>query len=163
MISIIDSGKLVNTDNTPFLPREAVLAGLSSDTKPTGLDIGNGWMFIEMDTSKIYFFDKANSEWLEFGGSGGGGGGTASVVITNDGASAFTLNVPNIYEGETYETLDWEDIDGSAVEIPLTNGSATLSYTGSAISFEVTGDITNNGDDTLTITGDGTITITPIA
>ena len=78
MISIIDSGKLVNTDNSPFLPREAVLVGLSSDEKPTGLDIGNGWMFIEMDTSKIYFFDAANSEWLEFGGEYDGGGSIPS-------------------------------------------------------------------------------------
>lgn len=40
---------------------------LSTDTKPT-LNIANGSQMIEMDTSKVYFFDEANSQWREFGG-----------------------------------------------------------------------------------------------
>ena len=40
--------------------------GLSDDTKPTE-GVGNGSAFIEMDTSKVYFFDAGNSEWLEWG------------------------------------------------------------------------------------------------
>lgn len=39
--------------------------GLSTDTKP--LDVANGSAFIEMDTSKIYFFDAAGKQWLEWG------------------------------------------------------------------------------------------------
>lgn len=161
MISIIDSGKLVNTDVSPMVPRSCEMVGLSTDTKPTGVSVGNGWSFIEMDTGKIYFYDAESETWLEFGQSGGGGG-NASVTITNNGAEGFTLTIPSIYDGEVYNTLDWEDIDGSAVEVVLTNGSATLSYTaepGYNLSFEVTGDITNNGDGTLTITGDGSIDI----
>ena len=38
---------------------------LSSDTKPTN-GIANGSILIEMDTSKIYFFDEAHSTWEEF-------------------------------------------------------------------------------------------------
>lgn len=40
-------------------------AGLSTDTKPT-TGIANGSTFIEMDTSKLYFFDEANSTWEEW-------------------------------------------------------------------------------------------------
>lgn len=41
--------------------------GLSTDTKPT-TGIGNGSVFIEMDTGKAFFFDAENSLWLEVGG-----------------------------------------------------------------------------------------------
>lgn len=40
--------------------------GLSTDTKPTDDTIENGSAFIEMDTCKIFFFDKENVQWLEF-------------------------------------------------------------------------------------------------
>lgn len=39
--------------------------GLSTDTKPTSC--GNGSVFIEMDTGKIYFFDASTGDWLEWG------------------------------------------------------------------------------------------------
>lgn len=84
MISIIDSGKLVNTDVSPMVPRSCEMVGLSTDTKPTGVSVGNGWSFIEMDTGKIYFYEAEDEEWLEFAGSGGGGGqgGNDMLVIT---------------------------------------------------------------------------------
>ena len=41
--------------------------GLSTDTKPT-TDVVNGSAFIEMDTSKIYFFDAAGDQWFEWEG-----------------------------------------------------------------------------------------------
>ena len=40
------------------------LRGLSTDQKPTER-IGNGSIFIEMDTGKVYMFDKENVEWRE--------------------------------------------------------------------------------------------------
>lgn len=40
--------------------------GLSTDTKPVE-NVINGAAFIEIDTSKIYFFDAANSDWIEWG------------------------------------------------------------------------------------------------
>ena len=43
------------------------LMGLSSDTKPTDVSIANGSAFIEMDTSKVFFYDAAGSQWLEWG------------------------------------------------------------------------------------------------
>ena len=39
--------------------------GLSIDSKPT-TGVGNGSAFVEMDTSKIYFYDAAGSQWLEW-------------------------------------------------------------------------------------------------
>lgn len=38
---------------------------LSTDTKPTE-GVGNGSVLIEMDTSKIWFFDAAGGQWLEW-------------------------------------------------------------------------------------------------
>lgn len=53
-----DSGVAVNTYE---------MAGLSMDSKPVTADVGNGSSFIEMDTSKVYFYDEANSQWREWG------------------------------------------------------------------------------------------------
>lgn len=41
---------------------------LSTDTKPTQ-KVKNGACLIEMDTGKVYFFDAAGGDWIEFGGS----------------------------------------------------------------------------------------------
>lgn len=44
------------------------LRGLSTDTKPTeinGYTIGNGSVFIEIDTQKIFFFDESSKTWKE--------------------------------------------------------------------------------------------------
>ena len=38
---------------------------LSSDSKPT-TGIANGSACIEMDTSKLYFFDEKNKTWREY-------------------------------------------------------------------------------------------------
>jgi len=51
--------------------------GLSTDEKP--LDVLNGSMFVEMDTSKYYFFSGETNEWLEQ--SGGGDTPTGSDVV----------------------------------------------------------------------------------
>jgi len=48
--------------------KELELRGLSTDTKPTtigGKTISNGTSFIEIDTGKLYIFDKENEEWNE--------------------------------------------------------------------------------------------------
>lgn len=40
---------------------------LAADTKPTD-GVANGSTLIEMDTGKVYMFDEAGEEWLEYGG-----------------------------------------------------------------------------------------------
>ena len=93
MISIIDSGKLVNTEVSPMVPRSCEMVGLSTDTKPTGVSVGNGWSFIEMDTGKVFFYNAADEEWLEFAGSGGGGGqGGSNVLVVNCDPTTATLD-----------------------------------------------------------------------
>ena len=43
------------------------LRGLSSDTKPTGTyqgeAIGNGSVFLEIDTQNVSFYDEASNSW----------------------------------------------------------------------------------------------------
>ena len=43
------------------------MMGLSTDSKPTDASIGNGSVFIEMDTSKLYLYDAAGESWKEWG------------------------------------------------------------------------------------------------
>lgn len=46
----------------------AELRGLSTDEKPTeikGNGVENGSSFIEINTGKIYLFDKENEQWKE--------------------------------------------------------------------------------------------------
>jgi len=43
------------------------LAGLSTDTKPTGFATGS--IFIEVDTSDAYLYDETGAEWHKVGGS----------------------------------------------------------------------------------------------
>ena len=38
--------------------------GLSTDEKPTER-VGNGSLFFEMDTLKVFMFDEQNNKWLE--------------------------------------------------------------------------------------------------
>lgn len=49
-----------------------LLYGLSTDTKPT--NVANGSGYVEMDTGKRYRFDEENATWHEQPTSGGGGG-----------------------------------------------------------------------------------------
>ncbi len=42
-------------------------ACLSTDTKPTAGFL-NGRCLFEMVTGKVYFYDEAGTQWLEFGG-----------------------------------------------------------------------------------------------
>lgn len=44
------------------------LRGLSTDTKPTtinGYTIGNGSVFIEIDTGAVFIYSETNQEWTE--------------------------------------------------------------------------------------------------
>ena len=57
MISVLsDNGNITN------------YAGLSTDTKPT-TGLATGSFFLEVDTSKAYFYDEVSGEWIEAGGA----------------------------------------------------------------------------------------------
>ena len=66
MISIYKNNDTVSTENGETKGLE--LRGLSTDTKPTTLGdkpINNGAMFIEIDTGKLFFFDRDSNAWKE--------------------------------------------------------------------------------------------------
>ena len=59
---------MFTTNKSIYVGNEKCLiesACLSTDTKPTE-GIANGSVCIEMDAGKIYFFDEAGSQWVEF-------------------------------------------------------------------------------------------------
>ena len=50
----------------PEEPQIVELRGLSTDTKPTeigGIKVGNGSIFVEIDTGNIFLYDQENEEW----------------------------------------------------------------------------------------------------
>ncbi len=66
MISIVKTDVIKNKEEGETITGE--LRGLSTDDKPTtfeGKTIGNGSVFIEIDTGKIFFYDLENELWKE--------------------------------------------------------------------------------------------------
>lgn len=52
---------------TPINERCVELRGLSTDTKPLRKDrrvMGNGSIFIELDTAQLFMYDEENDRWL---------------------------------------------------------------------------------------------------
>ena len=89
--------------------------GLSTDTKPTGVNVVNGSTFIEMDTSTKYIYDAGNKEWhVVKGGSGGGG------VPSGD-------NGDNLKYGDP--TLNWANV-GHADRMVITDENETSDVVG---------------------------------
>lgn len=82
--------------------------GLSTDSKPTE-GVGNGSAFIEMDTSKVYFFDVGNSEWLEWG---------AESNAASNAASSLSMSRPSLTLGNTLPPDVMEDMPVMAEDVP---------------------------------------------
>lgn len=64
MVSIYKTDNIKNTEEGKIIYGE--LRGLSTDTKPLKIGestIGNGSVFIEINTQKIFFFDDVSKEW----------------------------------------------------------------------------------------------------
>lgn len=65
MVTIYKTDVVKNTDEGQVVYGE--LRGLSDDPKPTsnfeGKIIGNGCVFVEIDTQKLFFFDADSQEW----------------------------------------------------------------------------------------------------
>ncbi len=66
MVSTYKTDNIKNTEEGQVIYGE--LRGMSGDTKPTTIGdkkIGNGSVFVEIDTQKLAFFDEENQEWKE--------------------------------------------------------------------------------------------------
>ena len=66
MVSIFKTDNVKNTDDGKIIYGE--LRGLSTETKPTIIGeakIGNGSVFVEIDTQKLSFYDESSETWKE--------------------------------------------------------------------------------------------------
>lgn len=74
--------------------------GLSTDTPKPTEGVGNGSAFIEMDTSKVYFFDVDNGTWLEWGAESASAGTlSASPSLPNSSQPINSgLNLGNTFQ-----------------------------------------------------------------
>ena len=59
-------------------PRASSFAGRSVDDKP--LDVENGSSFKEIDTGRVFRYDKENNLWIEQKSTTGGGGATEPYI-----------------------------------------------------------------------------------
>lgn len=64
--------------------------GLSTDTPKPTEGVGNGSAFIEMDTSKVYFFDVDNGTWLEWGAESASAGTLSASPSLSSGFTPLT-------------------------------------------------------------------------
>lgn len=95
-------------------PKISTFAGRSIDTKP--INVENGSKFTEIDTGRIYVFDKTNKTWIEKTGTGRSSVNIEPITIVENGVttaptgtaySPVTVNVPSVlepYVKETYNT-----------------------------------------------------------
>lgn len=83
--------------------------GLSTDSsKPTD-GVGNGSAFVEMDTSKIYFFDSDSQTWLEWGAEAQSASTLSMAASPTSIRPNLGLNaVPDVSEDEPEEVQDTE-------------------------------------------------------
>ena len=119
--------------------------GLALDGKPS--HVPNGHMHVEMDTSKVYFYDEKNDTWYEdTSSSGGGGGGGGGLVVT------FNMsNVPDKTNAEIAAAasagqpviFNWEDFFAGRVsavaDITVSGGSLSRAYAYAAKPFSGSG------------------------
>lgn len=82
--------------------------GLSTDSKPTE-GVGNGSAFIEMDTSKVYFFDVDNITWREWG---------AASNATSNAASTLSMTRPSLTLGNSFSPDVEGDMPVMAEDVP---------------------------------------------
>ena len=68
---------MVRAIKAEFLPEGGKkyfeLAGLSTDTKPTGNLYATGCLFLEVDTGDVFAYDEEGNEWICISSLGGGG------------------------------------------------------------------------------------------
>lgn len=58
-----------NGTGAPFAFGCVTYYGLSTDNSKPTTDVANGSAFVEMDTSKLYFYDAEGETWREWGAS----------------------------------------------------------------------------------------------
>lgn len=99
MISLIKTDTIKNDENEKIITGEFI--GLSTDTKPTTYNdsnVGNGSLYVEIDTGKIYFYDLENDTWHEFKN----GSSPSPTPVT----SYLTLGQYKIYNSDGTRVLD---------------------------------------------------------
>lgn len=111
------------TNNTSYIKR-AKLYGLSSDVKPT--DLPNASTFLEIDTSKKYWYDAESSEWHLDKGSGS---------YTLPKASDTTLGGVKIGEGINIDSDGTISVGAQQNEIDIVHFSTEHGYIESSENF----------------------------
>lgn len=148
---------ITNYETTNVL--NAQIMGLSTDTKPTA-GVQPNSLFWELDTNGMYFFD--GTQWQPIGGSGGGGESDFSTAQVSFAGNWLNTGLIPIGIDTTYDYITAVPTNGQQTLI-LYKGEQYL-YASTECEITATGNITvqHNAESqeyTITITGDGTLTI----
>ena len=64
--------RVIKRKETVDGPQYFEMAGLHDDTKPAGVHLCTGSLFLEVDTGDVYAYDEDGSEWDKIAALGGG-------------------------------------------------------------------------------------------
>lgn len=123
MISIIDEADIREYPNK--VQTVKTYSGLSTDSKPTE-GVTNGSQFIELDSGKIFIFDKDSELWVEYG-SGAKTGGmkfkTITITLeTKGGGSGFETYLGNSLEDDGVVHYLIDNTNGDSIFYEPSNG-----------------------------------------